>query len=45
MKDLTRHVTSEEPRRQFDAWTQVEADLQRKYNAIQTAVHNALCGK
>ncbi|XP_065366774.1 cysteine--tRNA ligase, cytoplasmic [Calliphora vicina] len=43
VKDLTRHVTSEEPRRQFDAWTQVEADLQRKYNAIQTAVHNALC--
>lgn len=38
-------MTSDEPRKQFDAWTQVEAALQKKYNEIQTAVHNALCGK
>ncbi|KAH8277702.1 hypothetical protein KR018_003747 [Drosophila ironensis] len=43
VKDLTRHVISEEPRRQFDAWTEVEAGLQKKFNAAHDQVHAALC--
>lgn len=45
VKDLTRRVTSEEPRKQFDAWSGIESSLQAKYNDIRTIVHNALCGK
>ncbi|XP_020800990.1 cysteine--tRNA ligase, cytoplasmic [Drosophila serrata] len=43
VKDLTRHVLSEEPRRQFDAWTEVEAALQKKFASSQDQVHAALC--
>uniref|UniRef100_A0A1I8PRH7 Cysteine--tRNA ligase, cytoplasmic n=1 Tax=Stomoxys calcitrans TaxID=35570 RepID=A0A1I8PRH7_STOCA len=43
VKDLTRHVTTDEPRRQFDAWTSIEAGLQKKYNEVRSAVHKALC--
>ncbi|BFG06432.1 cysteine--tRNA ligase cytoplasmic [Drosophila madeirensis] len=43
VKDLTRHVLSEEPRRQFDAWTDVEAALQQKFSSSQVQVHAALC--
>ncbi|XP_058979756.1 cysteine--tRNA ligase, cytoplasmic-like [Musca domestica] len=43
VKDLTRHVTSSEPRKQFDAWTEVEAGLQKKFNEARKAVHSALC--
>ncbi|KAH8402094.1 hypothetical protein KR009_009720 [Drosophila setifemur] len=43
VKDLTRHVLCEEPRRQFDAWTEVEAALQKKFVASQEQVHAALC--
>ncbi|XP_039480620.1 cysteine--tRNA ligase, cytoplasmic [Drosophila santomea] len=43
VKDLTRHVLSEEPRRQFDAWTEVEAALQKKFSNSQVQVHAALC--
>ncbi|EDW91983.1 cysteine--tRNA ligase, cytoplasmic [Drosophila yakuba] len=43
VKDLTRHVLSEEPRRQFDAWTEVEAALQKKFSHSQVQVHAALC--
>ncbi|XP_017033305.1 cysteine--tRNA ligase, cytoplasmic [Drosophila kikkawai] len=43
VKDLTRHVLSEEPRRQFDAWTEVEAALQKKFASSQEQVHAALC--
>lgn len=44
VKDLTRHVLSEEPRRQFDAWTEVETALQKKFASSQEQVHAALCG-
>lgn len=43
VKDLTRHVLSEEPRRQFDAWTEVEAALQKKFSNAQVQVHASLC--
>lgn len=45
IKDLTRHVDSEKPTKQFDLWTAVEGDLQSKFNATQAAIHLALCGK
>jgi len=45
VKDLTRHVLSEEPRRQFDAWTEVEAALQKKFSNAQVQVHASLCGE
>ena len=44
VKDLTRHVLSEEPRRQFDAWSKMEATLQTKFNEAQNQVHKSLCG-
>ncbi|XP_016929167.2 cysteine--tRNA ligase, cytoplasmic [Drosophila suzukii] len=43
VKDLTRHVLSDEPRKQFDAWTEVEAALQKKFASSQVQVHAALC--
>ncbi|XP_016968199.1 cysteine--tRNA ligase, cytoplasmic [Drosophila biarmipes] len=43
VKDLTRHVLSDEPRKQFDAWTEVEAALQKKFANSQVQVHAALC--
>lgn len=45
VKDLTRHVLSEEPRRQFDTWTEVEAALQKKFATAQEQVYAALCGE
>jgi len=44
VKDLTRHVLCDEPRKQFDAWTEVEAALQKKFASSQVQVHAALCG-
>lgn len=43
VKDLTRHVVSGKPRDQFNLWTAVESDLQRKLNSMKEAVHEALC--
>ncbi|EDW74680.1 uncharacterized protein Dwil_GK15775 [Drosophila willistoni] len=43
VKDLTRHVLSDEPRKQFDAWSEVEAALQKKFASSQEQVHVALC--
>ncbi|XP_030387244.1 cysteine--tRNA ligase, cytoplasmic [Scaptodrosophila lebanonensis] len=43
VKDLTRHVLSDQLRLQFDAWTEVEAALQKKFSDAQVQVHIALC--
>lgn len=45
IKDLTRHLTTAPPTKQFDAWTVVENELQTKFNAAKAAIHSALCGK
>lgn len=45
VKDLTRHVLTEKPTKQFDIWTSIENDLQTKLNKTKAAVHEALCGK
>lgn len=44
VKDLTRHVLTEKPTKQFDIWTSIESDLQAKLNKTKAAVHEALCG-
>lgn len=43
VKDLTRHVVTETPSKQFDIWTSIENDLQTKLNQTKAAVHEALC--
>ncbi|XP_055621827.1 cysteine--tRNA ligase, cytoplasmic [Toxorhynchites rutilus septentrionalis] len=43
VKDLTRHVVSGKPRDQFNSWSIVENDLQRKMNATKESVNEALC--
>ncbi|XP_058461123.1 cysteine--tRNA ligase, cytoplasmic [Malaya genurostris] len=43
VKDLTRHVVSGKPRDQFNRWSNVETELQQKFNITKDAVHEALC--
>lgn len=45
VKDLTRHLATGVPSKQFDAWSTAEDELQVKLNAAKAAVHAALCGK
>uniref|UniRef100_A0A6M2DE76 Cysteine--tRNA ligase, cytoplasmic n=1 Tax=Xenopsylla cheopis TaxID=163159 RepID=A0A6M2DE76_XENCH len=43
VKDLTRHITTCEPRNCFNAWDSLANDLQGKFAKAQQAVHAALC--
>lgn len=44
-KDLTRHLSTASPSKQFDTWSKPEAALQAKFADTKAAVHVALCGK
>lgn len=45
VKDLTRHLATAVPSKQFDGWSTAENELQTKFNGAKAAVHVALCGK
>lgn len=45
VKDLTRHITSGSPIKQFDIWTKIECELQQKLNTTKDVIHEALCGR
>lgn len=44
-KDLTRHLSTASPSKQFDAWSHQEALLQAKLAETKAAVYAALCGE
>lgn len=43
VKDLTRYITTEIPRKHFDCWGTFENVLQSKFNAVRLDIHKALC--
>lgn len=45
VKDLTRHLNTENPTKQFSIWSSIENELQLKYNQAKAAVYESLCGE
>lgn len=43
IKDLTRHMTATKPATQFNEWSNIEGEIQLKFNQAKDAVHIALC--
>lgn len=43
IKDLTRHVTPSKPATQFNEWSNIEGEIQLKFNQAKDDVHIALC--
>lgn len=43
VKDLTRHLLSNDEMKKIDKWKLLEMNLQKKFDEIKLSVHTALC--